>query len=249
MNIVFQGIEHALVVEHGRALVVEVQNPVLLARLCQSLDSNEGELAVEPYTLWEGETAVAPRGVFVSVFDPFNLPWERREVCAPFSKRMETALSESDELALALEELNAKLRTLCFEGSIMLDADYEFGVEWDIKRYLKAFSFRAAYNKDDRLFDNIILFLRFVKDMGFDGVMIFVNLQNFLSEKDYVGVLEEVFLRDLKVIFLENRVRGQIDTMVAHYRVDLEFVGEYVRTGSVCPSFCREDFAPMVLEQ
>lgn len=249
MKMVFQGLEDAFLIEKGIPFILEVNNPVLFARLCQSFEGNEGEFAVEPYTLWEGDERVSPKDKFLFVANVFDLPWDTRGSASAVHKQIESILFESEEIRLAIEQLNASIRKRCFEGSYAFHADYAFGEEWDLKRYLKAFAFDVDYNKEEPLLDNLIKFLSYIADIRFRGILVFVNLCSFLAERELEELLEHSFFLGLPLVLLESDTKSYQFSRGIHYRIDQELLGEYIRLQSVCPSSCREEFAPTVLEQ
>lgn len=228
MRIVFSGFEEAFEIVPSVPFVLEVQNPILFSRVCQSFAGNEGEFSVEPYSLWEGEERLKSRDVFLPVYDPFSLPWDARALGAALHKRIESLLFDDEETRLALEVLNEQIRQYLFESSIYLHSDYAFLGEWDAKKYMKAFSYGVEYNANDKLFDNLIKFLGYVRDMQFRGALVFLNLSDFLTKDEYKDILNKVFFENISVIFLEHSFHYDLDCNLTYYRIDQEFIGEYV---------------------
>lgn len=228
MKVVFSGLEDAFELVPSVPFVLEIQNPTLFSRMCQSFAGNEGEFSVEPYTLWEGEEQLKTRDVFLPVYDVFTLPWDARVLGSLLHKRIETMLFDDEDVRLVLEGLNEQIMQRLFEISIFLHSDYAFASEWDVKKYMKAFSYGVEYNVDDTLFDSLIKFLGYARDMQFKGTLVFLNLSNFLTNKEYQSVLDKVFFEDLSVILLENNFAYTFDGNFIHYRIDQEFVGEYI---------------------
>lgn len=225
MRLVFSGFEHVLEVLPSCALVLEINNPVLFARVCQSLNGNEGVLAIEPYTLWEGEEKLATKSAFLTIFDPFNLPWDRRSFTTEVAKQVELELYEDDTIRILMEQLHAELTTKVLSASLSMHADYGFLSDWDLKKYMKTFSFSVDYNEGNSLFDNLIGFVRYARDAGFKDVLVFANLHNFLSKNEYQEVLSSVVFHEIKAIFLENYVECEKFENASHYVLDRDFVG------------------------
>lgn len=228
MKVVFSGFEDAFDVAPSLPFILEVQNPTLFSRVCQSLAGNEGEFSVEPYTLWLDDDQIKPKDMFLPAYDPFALPWDARILSAGLHKRVESLLFDNEEVRLSLEDLNEQIRQYLFQSSIYLHSDYAFLGEWDAKKYMKAFSYGVEYNANDRLLDNLIKFMGYVRDMQFFGTVVFLNLSKFLTKSEYQDVLDTVFFENLSVILLENNFTYTFDCKFIHYRIDQEFIGEYI---------------------
>lgn len=227
MRLVLQGFD-SLEIGKGKILVLEVRNPILFSRFCQSFSSNKGEFAVEPYSLWEDGERIGNREKFLFVADPFNLPWDMKGSVAFLHKQVENVLMEDEGTRLLIDEINERMRSWCFRGSYMLHADYAFKAEWDIKKYLKAFAFGVDYNEADKLLDNLIKFLNFAADAHVQDVIAFVNLCNFLAENEMEELFEHAFFLDLPLVLLEGNAKDYSFANCMHYRIDQELVGEYM---------------------
>ena len=53
-----------------------------------------------------------------------------------------------------------------------------------MRKYLKAFDFCVEVDPADELLDNLTKFLKFASDAAFRKQLVFVNLKNFLVEKE-----------------------------------------------------------------
>ena len=101
--------------------------------------------------------------------------------------------------------LSAKLLELGFG----MNSDYAFGLEWDLKRYLKFRGFGIDQQESQTLLDSLIDFLSLALDAGCKKVITFVNLKTFLTENETKALFEHVFYSKISVLLLEN-VRDEI---------------------------------------
>ena len=104
------------------------------------------------------------------------------------------------------------------------NADLGFGLEWDLKRYLKFLGFGAAPQEDKSFLDNLLNFLSFALDAGCRKTIVFVNLKTFLTENELQTLYDHVFFLKLSLLLLENKK----DTMSYGHEhkltVDLQFL-------------------------
>lgn len=224
MRLVFSGLETPVLLEAGVARTLEVENEALFARMVSSLDSLEGSLAIEPYSLWEGDVKLKPSDALMVVLSPFRLPWDDRALIGEVVRRIERELLEDDEVRMELEGLDVALSSRLLEMGFGLNSDYGFGLEWDLKRYLKFRGFGVDLQSSESLFDNLMSFLSLVVDSGCSKVVAFVNLKTFLTKSELQALLDYVFHLDLRVLLMENKSDDSVYNHERKIAVDLQFL-------------------------
>ena len=204
MRICFSGFNDPIVVDNSAISVLEIQNRVLFARVCASLFSEAGGDAVEPYSLWDGDLELKPGNQMLYVGNPLDLPWGSRFLAGALVGQAEKLLFEDEPTRREVEEAAALLSSLVSKLALQLDSDYSFGVDWELKRYLKSFGFGVDVASDESLIDKIIKFMLLAKDVSLDRVVIFVNLKLFLSESELDRFFEQAFFSNLSILLVEN---------------------------------------------
>ena len=250
MIVRFEGFEHGFEVVEQSPLVVEIANKKLYARVCQSLFSEKGRDAVEPYSLWEGDEELKPTGAFSVLFDPFRLPWNDAKLLAGVYEKVESYCWEDDGVRGAVEQLDAMLRSRCVEVGLQMHADYGFGIEWDMRRYLKSFGFSPDYGEGDSLIDNLLNFLSFSADAFPRKPFLLVNFKTFFSQMEMEMVYERAFFLKIPMMLLEN---SQGDVQYENERklsVDRDLLESLVNAKkSECLPSTQGGFCPTVLAQ
>lgn len=248
MKVVFAGLDHPIEVASGHVSVLTILNNALFCRLCQSLLSQEGEDAVEPYTVWDEEgEPVKPSDAFIVVRDPFNLPFDDKRLMGQLHERIKQELLVDEEARLRIKELSATVATIFSEICMQFNADYGFALEWDECRYLKAFGFGLELREDASLLDNLIRLIDLAADAKIDETILFVNIRTFLSKRDAIELNERVFFHGMKVLMLENRDLAIYDDIERKVVVDQHFVEYVISHQPECPSssqgrFCSNGF-------
>lgn len=224
MKLVFAGLEHSIELAVGETAVLQVENAALFARIVRSLQSEQGRCAAEPYTFWNGEVEVSPSSAVMLVTDVMCLPWSERSFVAAVTKRIEREYLEDEELRMQVEaaarSLQEKLGCLTFG----FNSDLGFGLEWDLKRYLKFMGLGVAVQEEKTLLDNVLNFLSFALDAGCKKTIAFVNLKTFLTENELKALYDYVFFLKLSVLLLENKKDSMIYEHEHKLTVDLQFL-------------------------
>ena len=204
MNIVLSGFSEALTLGSDRVSVLEVHNRRLFARICQSLASELDSEALEPYALWNGEDRRSSRNYFLFVFNPFELPWSERALMGEVLERVEDMFLAEDDVRQEIETAGRALSERVASLGLRLQSDYAFEVQWEMRKYLKAFDFGVEVDPFDALLDNLIKFLKFASDAAFEKQLVFVNLKNFLEPDEVQEFYRQAVFLELNVLLLEN---------------------------------------------
>lgn len=204
MNLVLSGFSEALTLGSDRVSVLEVHNRRLFARICQSLASELDSEALEPYALWNGEDRRSSRNYFLFVFNPFELPWSERALMGEVLERVEDMFLAEDDVRQEIETAGRALSERVASLGLRLQSDYAFEVQWEMRKYLKAFDFGVEVDPFDALLDNLIKFLKFASDAAFEKQLVFVNLKNFLEPDEVQEFYRQAVFLELNVLLLEN---------------------------------------------
>lgn len=243
MRISFAGMDAPVEVRERGATVLRVLNQRLYARLCESLVSQKGEAAIEPYSVWDEDGCeINPASALLVVANPFDLPWKHRSMVGGLYSSLEAGLLEDEDMRRELQDFRVALESSVHKLGFQLNADYSFAVEWSLGGYLKAFSYEVDLSGASTLLDKLICFVDFVADVMVGKVLVFVNLGTFLTEIDLLRLNERLFFHEIGALLLEN-LAFELDSSVAlEYVIDQDFV-EYVFTGkSECPSSSQGGF-------
>lgn len=224
MRLVFSGLENPLKLTAGETSVLQVENSALFARIVSSLQTGLGHQAMEPYSLWEDDGEVKPGNALMVVPDALNLPWDDRAFMTTITKRVEREFLEDEDLRMQVEEAERAIKMRLSRLNLGFNADLGFGLEWDLKRYLKFLGFGAAPQEDRSFLDNLLNILSFALDADCRKTIVFVNLKTFLTENELQMLYDHVFFLKLSLLLLENK----IDTMSYRHEnklaVDLQFL-------------------------
>lgn len=243
MRITFAGMDAPVEVRERGATILRVLNQRLYARVCESLVSQKGEGAVEPYSVWDDDGCeVGPANALLVVANPFDLPWKHRSMVGGLYSSLEAGLLEDEDMRRELQGFRVALESSVHKLGFQLNADYGFAVEWSLGSYLKAFSYEVDLTGASTLLDKLICFADFVADVMVGKVLVFVNLGTFLTENDLLRLNDRLFFHGISALLLENRGFGLDAGNVREYVVDRDFV-EYILTGrSECPSSSQGGF-------
>lgn len=225
MRISFSGFDNAVDVARGFPRVLEIENRILFTRICRSLDSGEGETAEEPYSMWdENGEELRPSSTLLMITDPLHLPWDNKNLGGKLYAVLERLMMEDEESRQEIVGLGLRLSAAIARLTHQVHADYEFGLEWGIKQYLKSLSFDVARHNVSSYLDSLITFLDFASDMALSKVLTFVNLKAFLAEKELQEFYDRVFFHGILVLMLESNHDTSSYEHEYKMRVDLQFL-------------------------
>ncbi|WP_281655430.1 type II-A CRISPR-associated protein Csn2 [Eggerthella sinensis] len=204
MKLYVAGFHEPLVLDNEAVTVLEIHNRTLFARICQSLESELDDEALEPYALWDGEDRRSSRNRFLFVFNPFDLPWSEKALIGEVFERVEAIFLNEDDARQEIESVGRSLSDKVASLGLRLRSDYAFEVQWELRKYLKAFDFGVEMDPSDPLLENLIKFLRFASDAAFERQLVFVNLKNFLPPDEVQEFYRQAVFSELNVLLLEN---------------------------------------------
>lgn len=205
MRLAIEGFGEPIVLGGGPVAVLEIHNKRLYSRVCQSLISEKGESAVEPFLLWDDDGGKrSARNAILAVPNPFDLPWSDKSLLGDLQDIVENSYIVDDQARRRIDESVRRLREDVVELGLRLQSDYEFALEWDLGKFLKAFDFSVDEDPSATLLDNLIKFVRFASDAQCRQVILFMNLKGFLEKKELEEFYREAFFCGLNVLLLES---------------------------------------------
>lgn len=205
MKLLLDGIDTQIVIESGRVSTLEIENATFFARICQSLLIKDTDSTSETLALWsDSDEKLKLKTSFLVIVNPFDLPFKEKLIAAELYKLLESLVLSDGQAQQSIDAhaqaLVSELRQLTYH----LQSNYEFELQWDLRRYLKAYAFGVDYDESDRLIDNLIKFLSVLSDISFSKILAFVNLKTFLDDNDIQMFYDKVFLYDIPVLLLER---------------------------------------------
>ncbi len=236
MKISFAGLENQITLADKGITVLQIKNEALYARICASLITMQGEKALEPYSLWENDREVSPSKSFIVVSNPLELPWKHKCLMGALYSTLEKELLIDRDLQQEMNELGSLLESTTHKLGFQMNANYRFGLEWNLSSYLKAFSFEVEVFEDASLLEKLIGFIDFCADMSADRVIVFVNLRTFLTETELIEFQNRLFFHGISVLLLENASSLCRESYVRKYLIDQDFVESLTEGKSDCPS-------------
>ena len=225
MRVSFDGFESPIELAAGFPHVLEIENKTLFTRVCQSLLSEEGSEAREPYSLWdEAGEEVSSRGAFLSVSNPLDLPWDDKLLGGRLYDVFEGLMGEDEETRSEIERIAQSLSSAVSRPAHCVGAEYEFGLEWGMKQFLKSRAFKVDRHEASPFLESLISFLDFCSDMGLKQAVLFVNLKTFLSGREVQELYERLFFLGFEALLLESQHDSLSYEHERKTMIDLQFL-------------------------
>ena len=224
MKLVLAGLENPVEIESGFATTLQVENEALFARIARSILSLQGREALEPFTLWEEDGEIRPASALIVVSDVLHLPWDDRALMGEVLNRIEREFLEDEDLRRVVESMDVMLSARLLQLGLAMNSDYAFGLQWNLRRYLKFRGFGIGSGEDESLLDNLMNFLSLALDAGCKKVIVFVNLKTFLTKNELVVLFNHIFSSNMKILLLENKHDDNEYESERKIVIDLDFI-------------------------
>lgn len=224
MRLSFSGLDDPLDIPPGRGTTLEIANAELFSRICLSLREGEGRQALEPYTLWDDDKELSPKDAMIFIESPLELPWNSKPLLGTVIKRFQAALMEDESLRTSIEQSAADIISKYMSLGMTMHAEYDFEIEWDMQRFVKAFGFGVDRSSQQSVLDSCIDFLSLSLDAGVTQCIVFVNLKTFLTKRGLEAFFEHVFFTNIPVLLLERWTDDMIYDHESKRVIDLDFI-------------------------
>lgn len=225
MIIRFEGFDNSIEVKAGLVSELAVCNKTLFSRMVSSLLSERGELALEPYRLFsETLDPVASRGAFLVIESPFNLPWDNRQIAGALYSLVEARVFEEDEYRMELENQAESLRKSIGRFALSFQSDFRFDIEWDLKKFLKAFGYRIDLPEDASLLDNVTQFFSLASDVEFRKPLVLVGFDNYFCENDLKVMYDQAVFLGIPLLVMQNEPSSLSTRYLKKHIIDQHFL-------------------------
>lgn len=207
MKLKFMRFDSVIDFDDGTVHTLEVHERPLFARMVESLKSNLGEKAAEPFVLLEGERSVAPKGRLLMLSNFPELPLHDKTIEKSLYERIASEIAEGVEPTggiLDLGELAKGLNHQIEKTSLSMWGTYSFEMDWDLARYLKAFGYGLTIDEDTSLLDRCIRFFGLCVDIGFKKPLVGFNIKSFFSEIELDQLFEQAIFHGIPLLLLET---------------------------------------------
>lgn len=222
-KLIIEGIDGPILIEEGSTTSLTIANKTFFSRLIASLLEGSGE-GLEKFAFYSGEREVKFSKVALSVVNPFDLPFKNATLMKALFQKIEDAVKFNDSILIKVNELRLLLNQALDNANEDLNCEYDFGVEFDVKKYLKTFGYSSDVDETSSLLENLISFLNFIADVASDRVLFFVNLTNFLDKYDLDRFCEKVFSLKLTVFIINSREDYSEICNNKNYAIDQHFI-------------------------
>lgn len=225
MKLHISGFESAINMSDGAVTVIEVHNKTLFSRIYQSLLSGQAENAVEPYSVWDDfGKEVSSVATFKFIADPLNLPWSDKDLGGKTHDCLEVLFFEDESLRREVEELHRSLQARIMTLELQMQSSYSFALEWEMKKFLKAFCFSVDVDIEEPLLDNMIRFFELLVDVEYKKTLFFVNLKSFFSENELAILYEQAVFFEKRIVLLESAIDEKKYKYEKKYLIDQDLI-------------------------
>ncbi len=220
MIIKFLHLENGIEIVSDKITTLEINNKSLFTSICESVISDKGEESAVPYKLYEdGKESKLLFNVLASLPTvPINNKKLLEKAYKDFSNNLELDTEAFNEINIIANNLIKRIK----EFSLKQYCTYDFEEEWDIKAFLKICKYQVNIDECESLLEKLQEYIKFLADVNFNDVLVFINLKIFLNENELNDLFETLIFYDIKTLLLENVVDSSSYNNEIKYRCDLD---------------------------
>lgn len=207
---------------------LQVEDRVLFSRIVNSLLSEKGEYAAEPYLIKgdEGEDLPVRGGLRVVHTLPV-MPTLDRGLQVKLFKKIGALVEADPEKYLRLIALMGEVNMLIEESAGGLRGDYCLTKDWDIETYLKGFGFSQVPREQYSLLDNCIHLLGVYADLEPGVPVVLVNAKSFFSKEELGELFSQSVFSGIRLLMLETWTDSLRYELERKHVIDQHFLFEY----------------------
>lgn len=185
--------------------VLEVEDRHLFARVVQSLLSERGQEANEPYQLWGDDgKAVNPKKAFLVLNALPIVPYDNKTLLSKLYARVARMVEENYELERRLQEMGQEIASVVEDVGIALWGNYCFDAAWNLEQHLKAFGFHPDCGDEESLLENCIRFLGLCADIDHTIPIATINAKMFFDRNELEELYSQALFLDIPLLLLET---------------------------------------------
>lgn len=222
-KLIIQGIDEPILMRQSQATSLNITNRTFFARVTSSL-CGKAESPLENFAFYEDEKEVKFNKLSLVILSPLDLPFKNATLLKNLFLRIENNIKFNDSLQIKVNELQLLLNEAFEVSQSKLHCEYDFAVEFDVKKYLKTFGFSSEIDEGSSLLDNLTNFLDFIADVAPNKLLYFVNIASFLDKDDYIQFCETIFSLKLTALIVNSGMFQFKSQHHANYVIDQHFL-------------------------
>ena len=222
-KLIIEGIDEPILIDECFTTSLAVANKTFFSRLVSALLEGSGE-GLEKFAFYHNDDEIKFSKVSLSVVNPFDLPFKNAALLKSLFQRIEEAVRFNDSVLIKVNELQLLLNQTLSDANENLNCEYDFGVEFDVKKYLKTFGYSSDVDSTSSLLESLISFLNFIADVAPEKLLFFVNLGNFLDNNDINDFCKTVFSLKLTAFIVNSGIEVPEICNNKNYAIDQHFL-------------------------
>lgn len=213
-----------LEIKPSQPLIYQFESPNLFSRVVQSLASELGEDAIEPYIIWDDNgKRINSKKAFLVMNSLPCIPIDD-SLLKSFFQRVNALFSEVPDLKTCLEEDWNQLQRLILGTNQGYNGLYAFNRDFDLIKLLKLFGYSPVIDLNNELLDNCISYLELCADAQFNKPIVFVNAFRFFTENELELLFEKAEFSGISLLLLESGINRRDIPNTQYIVVDQHFL-------------------------
>lgn len=223
MKLQINYIDHQLEIVHDSVLSLEIENKRYFYRLIKDLNKISNGEVLGDICLIDKDKEVVISNKISLVLDFFNFNFINKKEMTLFYK----FLKESIDDWKYQEIINEYQKLYKFFSKVLGDIDLPIQISEmveieDIFKLLK-----ISINFKDELLDNLLLMIDFYKTIGYNKVIVLVNLKQYLSKEELIEFFKYCVYNEANIVLIDSQSYGDCLEYERKFIID-DDLDEYV---------------------
>lgn len=235
MRLTVPSLDIDIAFDAGCPSCLQIEDPATYRRVIESLLSQNGSEALEPYYLYENETELKNLKKLKVFTDAFSNPLLDQKLLSKLYKRVEREILSDEKLSIEVSTLLCSLQDKISSVLFMFNGNYEFFQNSDILPFCKAYQLLPSDKMNQKLIDNWIKYFNLTIDIEEICPIVFVGFENIFSKNELTRLISEINDLNLEVLFL-NQTSSKVAASFADYMyIDQQFIEDFENGNQLAP--------------
>lgn len=201
MRLIYKELDTILEWDHHLVPIIVIENLQYKNKFIEDLYSQSNTNEDDPFFISD-EKKQNIKMNFEVIINPFDLEVNKRNIINKVTRIFENLIKEDYVELIALSD---KVNNYLYEKSHYLPINVELIGDLNVKRLMQLFELSIA-DDSSNLLEKIMNYLEVSCQLGLNNVFIFVNLKQYLDQKDMYELYNFSKYKEIKLILIENNI-------------------------------------------
>ncbi|MDH6365212.1 CRISPR-associated protein Csn2 [Enterococcus sp. PF1-24] len=218
IQINFPHLDQPIELVKGKCNVLVVENNPIYSKVIYSIYNHQDEY----FKIFDENNKLLKAKEIVTIFHPLAFDFNEKSIKTLFYNRIINQINMEVEEKQSLEN---NFRSLVNQLVELVDEnnnlDVAYNDDLDFKNFFKSIDLSINQTIQSSIFEKIQLIINILDELAAEKLLIFTNLNIFLSNQEYLYMMEQINLNNQTVLIIESS-RYTLEN-IPYYYLDTDF--------------------------